>query len=88
MFRLWGKIIKDSKIIKDHIAFDYDYSKSRTDMILNALTDICHNFDLAKPIWLKANIDDFKSHNKTRFINDNFIEAIDFDYLEIQIIEE
>lgn len=88
MFRLWGKIIKDSKIIRDHVSLDNDYSKSRTDMILNALTDICHNFDLAEPIWLESNINDFKTHNKTRFISDNFIETIDFDFLEIQIIEE
>ena len=31
---------------------------------------------------------DFKRHAKTRFTQDSFIEAIDFDYLEIQIIEE
>ena len=31
---------------------------------------------------------DFKKHSKTRFYQDNFIEQIDFDYLEIQVIEE
>jgi len=34
------------------------------------------------------NIADFKRHNKTRFTQDSFVESIDFDYLEIQIIEE
>ena len=38
--------------------------------------------------WLPSNISDFKRHAKTRFTQDSFIEAIDFDYLEIQIIEE
>jgi len=29
-----------------------------------------------------------KRHRKTRFTQDNFIEEIEFDYLEIQVIEE
>ena len=29
-----------------------------------------------------------KRHDKARFYQDNFIEHIEFDYLEIQVIEE
>ena len=39
-------------------------------------------------MWLDNNIMDFKRHDKTRFTSDNFIETIDFDYLEIEVIEE
>ena len=35
-----------------------------------------------------ANINEFKRHDKTRFTSDSFIEAIEFDYLEIHVIEE
>lgn len=45
-------------------------------------------FDLEKPIWLDSNISEFKKVAKTRFGADNFIESIDFDYLEVHIIEE
>ena len=51
-------------------------------------TAVCCQFDLGKPIWLDANIADFKKHDKTRFSSDNFVEDIDFDYLEIHVIEE
>ena len=51
-------------------------------------TSICYEFDLSKPIWLDHNIDEFKRHDKTRFYQDNFVDSIDFDYLEIHIIEE
>ncbi len=34
------------------------------------------------------NIKDFQKHAKARFNQDNFIEVLDFDYLEIQVIEE
>ena len=88
MFRLWGKIFKDNRMVRDTVIENGDYSMSRTEMIFAALEDICYEFDLGKPIWLDATIRDFKRHDKARFTKDNFIEAIEFDYLEIQVIEE
>lgn len=88
MFRIWGKIWKDNHLIKDTVACISDYSLSRTQMVFQALDEICYTFDLSKPIWLDANIHDFQVHDKTRFSQDNFIEQIDFDYLEIHVIEE
>ena len=38
------------------------------------------------PIWLDSNVADFKRHARTRFRQDSFIEHIEFDYLEIQVI--
>lgn len=65
-----------------------DSDDTRTHKIFRALEEVCYQFDLAKPIWLDKNISEFKRHSKTRFMRDNFIETISFDYLEIQIIEE
>ena len=66
----------------------FDSEESRTTKIFRAVTEICQTFDLSEPIWLDINIRDFKRHSKTRFTQDNFIDSIDFDYLEIQVIEE
>ena len=41
-----------------------------------------------KPLWLDHNKNDFIHHSKTRFNSDSFVEDIDFDFLEIQVIEE
>jgi hypothetical protein len=49
---------------------------------------MCYEFDLAKPIWLKKNQQDFIKHARTRFDADNFVESIDFDYLDFHLIEE
>ena len=51
-------------------------------------TVICDEIDLSKPIWLDTTIADFKRHAKARFYQDNFVDSIDFDYLEIEVIEE
>lgn len=88
MFRLWAKIFTENRMIKDMVVCNDNPELRRTQKIFDAMDDICHAYDLSKPIWLEATIADFKRHNKTRFLQDNFIEYIDFDYLEIHVIEE
>ncbi len=87
MFRLWGKIWKDNHLLRDITIAD-DSGDTRTHKIFHALDEICLELDLGKPIWLDANVHEFKRHSKTRFTPDSFIEEIHFDYLEIQVIEE
>lgn len=87
MFRLWGKIYKENRLLKDTVICD-DSSDTRTHKIFHALEEICRQFDLGNPLWLDATVTEFKRHRKARFFQDNFVESIDFDYLEIQVIEE
>lgn len=87
MFRMWGKIRKENRMLKDTVICD-ESSDTRTHKIFHALDEICYLWDLSKPIWLDHNIEEFRRHDKTRFTADSFIDSIDFDYLEIQIIEE
>lgn len=87
MFRLWAKIFKDNRMIKDTVVAD-NSEDTRTHKIFRALDSICYEFDLGKPIWLDATVKDFKRHDKTRFTQDNFMEQIEFDYMEIHVIEE
>lgn len=88
MFRLWGKLMKDNRLVQDTVICVSDYSLSRTEMVFNSLDSICYQFNLEKPMWLDSTVKNFQRHDKARFTQDNFIETIDFDYLEIQVIEE
>jgi len=88
MFRLWAKLFKDNHMLRDTLICNDDSNLNRTKKIFAAIEDICYEFDLSKPIWLDATVEDFKKHDKTRFTQDNFIDSIDFDYLEIHVIEE
>ena len=87
MFQLWAKIWKENHLLKDKTLAD-DSVDTRTHKIFRALEEACYQLDVGKPIWLDKNIQEFKRHSKTRFSQDNFIEKIDFDYLEIQVLEE
>ncbi len=87
MFRLWAKIFKDNHLLQD-IVIEDNSTDTRTHKIFSALDKVCYQFDLGKPIWLDVTVQDFKRHAKTRFYQDNFVETIEFDFLEIQVIEE
>jgi hypothetical protein len=88
MFRLWAKVFTNNKLINDTVICNDDININRTRKIYQAIDEICYQFDLSKPIWLDSTVVDFKRHDKTRFTQDNFIDTIDFDYLEIHVIEE
>ena len=85
--RIWAREFKSNHMLKDTVIEDFS-NETRTHKIFHALDEICYAFDLSKPIWLDSTIDEFKRHAKARFYQDNFVDAIDFDYLEIQVIEE
>ena len=88
MFRVWGKIIKNNRLVKDITIETPSPSMSRTAKVYSALDEMCYAFDLQVPIWLDSNKREFIRHDKTRFHQDNFIETIDFDFLEFHVIEE
>ena len=87
MFRMWGKIITSNHMTADCVVEDAS-DLNRTRKVLAALEQIAHDLDLQVPIWLDRNIDEFRRRARTRFGQDNFIEHIDFDWLEIEVIEE
>lgn len=89
MFRLWCKVFDDGcHLIKDTVIENADSELSRTRKIFDGINSACQEFDLGEPIWLDSNIEEFKRRSKVRFSAANFVESIDFSYLEIQVIEE
>ena len=87
MFRMWVKEVANNRHLKSTVICD-NSEETRTHKIFHALEEACHEFDLAVPIWLNKNTQEFKQHSKARFTQDSFVETIPFDYLEIQVIEE
>lgn len=87
MFRLWARTFQNNHMLQD-TCYEENSNDTRTHKIFRGISEICVRFDLGEPIWLDKNIREFKRHSKVAFTQDNFIEAISFDYLEIRIIEE
>ena len=81
MFRMWCKLFDDrGHLIKDTVIKNADSDLNRTRKIFAAIHDACYEFDLAEPIWLDSNV--------SEFTKDNFVEDIEFAYMEIEVIEE
>ena len=85
--RIWAREFKSNHMLKDTVVEDFS-GETRTHKIFHALEEACYEFDLSKPIWLESTISEFQHHAKARFRQDNFIDSVDFDYMEIQVIEE
>lgn len=88
MFRMWAKMFKNNRLIKDLTVEDGSKELNRTKKVFAAIDQVCMEFDLSRPIWLDSNIEEFKRYDKTRFTKDSFIESVEFDYLEVHVIEE
>ena len=88
MFRLWAKMIVSGKMVKNMTIENSESSLNRTKKIFSAIDEVCYAYDLSKPIWLDKNINEFRKNSKTRFTKDNFVDDIDFDSLDIEVIEE
>ena len=85
--RIWFKLMKDNHLLRDYM-YEDNSDDTRTHKIFRGIDEVCREFDLGKPIWLDKTVKEFQDHSRARFYQDNFIESIDFDYLEIQMIEE
>lgn len=88
MFRLWAKIMVSGKMVKNMTIENFDSSLNRTKKIFNSIDEICYAYDLSKPIWLDKNIREFNKNSRTRFTKDNFVDEIEFDSMDIEVIEE
>ena len=81
------KTFENTRLIASETIED-ESNETRTHKIFSALEEVCNRLDLGKPIWFDSNIAEFKRMAKTRFYQDNFVEEIEFDFLEIHVLEE
>ncbi|MBR5421183.1 MAG: hypothetical protein IK115_08570 [Lachnospiraceae bacterium] len=85
--RFWFKLWKDTRLKRD-LTIESNEKDSRTHKVFLALEEAVHAFDLSVPIWLDKNIRDFKRSSRCRFTQDSFLEPLEYDYLEMIVLEE
>ena len=84
MFRIWAKVLKDGKIVKQltyERADKFTYSE-----FFAYLSDICEGLDIATPILLKTHIFNYAKFNTVRFLPRDFAEPPEFDKLVLDNI--
>lgn len=76
--RYWGKIKIEDAMKTDVTLEEKDF--------LSALSAICDRLDLSKPIICGKHHAEIASFRRTVFYADDFVESVEFDRLEIEII--
>jgi hypothetical protein len=84
MFRIWGKVIKGEKIVKQ-VTFE-SFDKFSYGEFFNYLTAICEELDIATPVLLKTHIFNYAKFRQVRFLPRDFAETVNFDKLVLENI--
>ena len=86
MVRIWAKVIKDNKLVKDMIWESIDTYRP-SDLYLY-MQEICHTLDIGSPVVLKTHEQNFENFNICTFLPSDFVEIVNFDKLIIENAKE
>lgn len=78
---LWVRLIRNARIEQQTTV------PCTAKTVKTSLEDACHTLDLPVPIWLRKNENDWRAYQQTRFLQDHFMETIEFDRMEIELID-
>ena len=79
-YRLWGRIIQNHRIAKSETVILEDGD------IDGAILELCHRFDVQRPIQLPKHDRDFEKFGRTFYSREHFTEPVDFEKLEIELL--
>lgn len=83
--KLTGKIIKDTRVVRETTVVSTEKGKSFRDSLEECLVEVCKQLDTGVPMWLKKNTGEFACFHKTSFFAEQFMEDVYFDRLEIYL---
>jgi len=82
MARLWARIIVKHRIDQQAtIACTHDQAEE-------ALVELCRQFDIPAPLWLRKHENEFEAFRHTTFLPEHFMEDVPFQKLEIEFLED
>lgn len=84
MFRIWAKVVKGEKIIKQ-ITYEREGKFTYSDF-WKYVSDVCEELDIATPIVLKTHIFNYAKFRTVKFLPRDFTEKPDFDKLIVDDI--
>lgn len=82
MARIWAKILKGDKILKDCMIDTEKYFS--IDQFVEYIQDICYQLDIPNPMVLSNHFDKFSEFNHVKFVVDDFVEEVHFERLVLE----
>lgn len=82
MVRIWAKIIKEEKILKDFVyEREIDFNIKHFPLYL---MDICDGLDIEMPVLLSKHVKNYYLFNMVKFNGDDFLNEVEFDNLVLE----
>ena len=83
--KLWMKTVLGEKITRSLV---YQATTVDEDTFEICLREMCHTLDVPTPIVTSVNVSHFLTFNVVKFKPRDFIESVDFDFLEVEFVRE
>ncbi|HBU12283.1 MAG TPA: hypothetical protein DEB31_06005 [Clostridiales bacterium] len=85
MITVWGKLLKDGKIVRSDTVTSEKQDMSAA--LLECLEYFAAKFDMEAPMWHSQHTKQLGIFHKATFRPDDFIDKVDFDRFELQLLE-
>lgn len=83
--KIWVKTVSGEKITRSYL---YEADVIDADNFETHMQEVCHAMDVPTPLITRVNVQHFTQFNVTKFRPRDFVESIDFDYLEVEFVPE
>ena len=86
--RIWAKVLQDHRIMRETVR---EFSSARPSDLEGwsvLLHELCQDLDLCRPVILDKHMNDLKQFSRVVFKPRDFIEPVDFDEFELEILSE
>lgn len=87
MYKLWARKIKKNHLV-DSIVVKNKEDISSLEKREKCLKEICQKLDISVPVWLNKHTQEFSQFKYVTFYPHDFIDEIDFDKLEVELMDD
>ena len=82
--RIWAKLMTEGHIKNQYV---YENPEKLTySHFFDYLIEICHELDIPTPVLTKTHIFNFAKFNHVKFLQRDFVENLDYDYLLLEYL--
>ncbi len=82
MARLWARVIVKHRISRQATV------TCTWEGVEDALTELCHELDIERPLWLNKHVKEFQEFRSTAFLPEHFMDEVNFQKLEIEFLDD
>ena len=80
--KVWASLHKNNTTIS-RVTRESELSDA-SEALMDCLEQIYKELDIAEPVWVKKHAVELSRYHRVKFMPVDFIESVDFDYLEIE----